>query len=251
MPTQATISPSELPPTFPQQADGLLRIGFAHPLQQRVQVRAAQHRAGEQREQFGLLRCAPGFSGTAGRAVDQRGDRHGHQQQHHDRHGAVGVGDREGCTAGRRGNSSAAGRTAAPTAPPGRHRRAARRPARRRRRSRSRRRSRGTGRAPGRSPRRSPTAPQGRQARTPRVAVGARPTPSRSHGAPARGSPCARRSSPTAARSLAPMPSSKMRAHRDRREVPITSWVAFSRGRNPAGRWARRRRPRCAGWRPG
>ena len=33
---------------------------------------------------------------------------------------------------------------------------------------------------------------------------------------------------PDCCTTAAPMPSSKMRAHRDRRDVPITSWVAFS-----------------------
>ncbi len=83
-------------------------------------------------------------------------------------------------------------------------------------------------RATGRSPRRSPTEPQRRQARTRRVAAVVRTATMRTHGALPRGSPCARRSCRTAAPPAAPMPSSKMRAHRDRRDVPITSWVAFS-----------------------
>ena len=36
-------------PPDPQHADRALRVGLPHPFQQRVQIRAAQHRAGEQR----------------------------------------------------------------------------------------------------------------------------------------------------------------------------------------------------------
>ena len=82
--------------SYPQQAHGALRVRLADPLQQRVQVGAAQHRTGEQRQQFGLLRRPPGLAGALGGAVDQRGDRDGDHQQHHDGDRAVGFGDGEG-----------------------------------------------------------------------------------------------------------------------------------------------------------
>ena len=84
-----------MPVSFAQQAHRALGVGFADPLQQHVQVRAAQDRPGEQREQFGLLRRVPGFPGPFGRTVDKRGDGDGHQQQHDDGDGAVRLGDGE------------------------------------------------------------------------------------------------------------------------------------------------------------
>ena len=43
---------------------------------------------------------------------------------------------------------------------------------------------------------------------------------------------------PDCCTTAAPMPSSKMRAHRDRRDVPSTSWVAFiSRAKSSSARW--------------
>ena len=84
------------PWSFAQQADRPLGVGLADPFQQRVEVGAAQHRSGEQREQFGLLRRAPGFAGPARRTVDQGRHGHGDRQQHHDGDGAVGLGDGEG-----------------------------------------------------------------------------------------------------------------------------------------------------------
>ena len=79
----------------PQHAHGALRIRLTDPLQQRVQVGAAQDRTGEQCEQFGLLRRVPGFARPLRRAVDQRGDGDGDRQQHHAGDGVVGFGDRE------------------------------------------------------------------------------------------------------------------------------------------------------------
>lgn len=48
-----------------------------------MDVRAAQHSAGEQGEQFGLLRGEPRLAGPGRGGVDQRGDRHGDDEQHH------------------------------------------------------------------------------------------------------------------------------------------------------------------------
>ena len=81
-----------------QNADRALRVRLAHPLEQRVQVGAAQHRPGEQREQFGFLRGLRRLPGALGRAVHQRGDGDRDGQQHDDGDGAVGFGDGERVT---------------------------------------------------------------------------------------------------------------------------------------------------------
>ena len=48
-----------------QHAHGALGIRLPHPFQQRLEVGAAQHRTGEQRQQLGLLRCLPWPRGPA------------------------------------------------------------------------------------------------------------------------------------------------------------------------------------------
>ena len=143
--------------------------------------------------------------------------------------GAVGFGDGEGVPRVRPGSSSAAAPTATPTARRGRRRRAARRPARRRRTARSRRRCRGSG--------------SSRQTVTAQMADGTTSAASQDARCAAGAATATTTTSPrlgllvgdhvdvdlpgAAAPSAAPMPSSKMRAHRDRRDVPSTSWVAF------------------------
>ncbi len=191
-----------------------------------------RHRAAPNRRTARAVRL-PARPAVASRArlrgaVDERGDRDRDHQQHDDGDRAVGFGDGERVARLDRGSSSAAARTAPPTAPPARHRRAARRPARRRRTARSRRRLRGTGRAARRSARRWPTGPRARPART---------SAWRCRGESRRPPTKPRLASswvtmwtsilPDCCTIAAPMPSSKIRAHRDRREVPITSWVAF------------------------
>ena len=183
---------------------------------------------GEQREQFGLLRCAPGLARALRGAVDQGGHRHGDDQQHHDGDRVVGLGDGErvagfdqevvqqqsgqqgrqrcGCDAAEQRHDQHADEEERALAAD----------------------VRGSGRAAGRSARRSRTEPRRRQARTP---GGCCRGEVRDHSEPRRASGWVTMCTsilPDCCTTDAPMPSSKIRAHRDRRDVPITSWVAFS-----------------------
>ena len=118
------------------QAHRPLRVRLAHPLQQRVEIGAAQHRRGEQRKQLGLLARPPGFPRPAGGGVHQHGDRHRDPEQDHDGQRRCSVGDGERVTRfGMEVDQQRPGQQSR-TAPPAPHRRTTRRRSPRRRRGR-------------------------------------------------------------------------------------------------------------------
>ena len=78
-----------------QHADRPLRIRLPDPIQQGFQIRTAEHRPGEQRQQFSLSRRLARLAGALGGTVDQYRYGARHQHQHDDRQRIVRLVDRE------------------------------------------------------------------------------------------------------------------------------------------------------------